>query len=53
MALYSTCHTSGCVNEDVPVEVLTWIDEETGETVHADRVECGGCGQEVTDIAEG
>lgn len=52
MALVSTCHTPDCPNDGVPVEVATWTDETTGETVHADTVMCGGCQQEVTDIVD-
>lgn len=52
MPLVSTCHTPDCPNENVPVEVLTWTDEDSGETVHADTITCGGCNQQVTDIVD-
>ncbi len=50
--LVSICHTPDCVNNNVPIAVMTWVDEETGETVHADQIQCGGCGQVVDDIRE-
>jgi hypothetical protein len=52
MPLVSTCHTTGCPNDGIPIELATWTDETTGETVHADEVQCGACGQPVTDISD-
>jgi hypothetical protein len=44
-----TCHTEGCGNEGIGLELdLTWTDEEGTE--HAvDQVVCGVCGQTITD----
>lgn len=44
------CHTEGCGNEGVPIELATtWTDEEGG--VHdVGAVICGACGQPITDI---
>lgn len=44
-----TCHTQGCGNEGVPIE-LDIIDPETGEPVSS--VLCGPCGQPITDVSD-
>lgn len=47
-----TCHTPECVNAGVPIDLeLTSVDPETGETVTATSVQCGPCGQPITDIS--
>jgi hypothetical protein len=45
-----TCHTEGCENVDLPIEVppLTFHDPDTGEYVAA-TVVCGVCGNPITD----
>jgi YgiT-type zinc finger domain-containing protein len=44
-----TCHTEGCENANVAIDVTTeWTDED-GETQHVDDVVCGVCGQPITD----
>lgn len=46
-----TCHTEGCLNAEIPIDLdLTWEDDE-GETHNVDAVVCGVCGQPITDIA--
>lgn len=48
-----TCHTEGCPNAEIPIELATsFVDEETGETVRVGSVTCGACGQPITDIQE-
>lgn len=44
------CHTEGCANNGLPIELATtWVDEEGG--VHdVGAVVCGVCGQTITDI---
>lgn len=48
-----TCHTPGCVKdgESVPGVPISWEDEE-GNTQRVDAVQCGACGQEITDVSE-
>lgn len=46
-----TCHTEGCGNGGIGIDLpLTWTDDD-GETVAVDAVSCGVCGQEITDVA--
>ena len=47
-----TCHTDGCENEGVPIEVDRSIDVGDGEVVESPTVVCGPCGQQITDITE-
>ena len=45
-----TCHTEGCGNAGIAIDLpLTYLDDETGETVTVDSVACGVCGQPITD----
>lgn len=45
------CHTSGCENEDVPIEIpSSSVDPFTGKDVPVVRVECGPCRTEITDV---
>jgi hypothetical protein len=47
-----TCHTEGCANGGIPIEIdLTWTDDE-GQT-HTMDCYCGVCGQQITDIGDG
>lgn len=49
----ATCHTEGCGNAGIPIEVeLTATDPVTGETYTVGSVVCGACGQQITDIQE-
>lgn len=49
----ATCHTEGCGNAGVPLEVTTtMVDEATGDTIHIGVV-CGVCNQPITDVVEG
>ena len=45
-----TCHTDGCPNAGIPIEMqLTW-DDEDGTEHRVGSVACGPCGQPITDI---
>jgi hypothetical protein len=45
-----TCHTLGCLNAEIPIELqLTYTDDFGVEQV-VDAVTCGVCGQPITDI---
>jgi hypothetical protein len=44
-----TCHTEGCENDGVPVELALSF-EMDGMTMWVDVVYCGACGQEITDV---
>lgn len=47
------CHTSGCTNADVPIDLdLTWTDDQ-GQQHSIDAVVCGVCTQPITDITQG
>lgn len=46
-----TCHTEGCGNAEIPIELALTADLD-GEVVAAVVVHCGVCGQEITDIAD-
>jgi hypothetical protein len=46
-----TCHTDGCANSDIRIEMtLTYVDPETEETKPVDAVYCGECKEPITDI---
>ena len=49
---YATCHTSGCENADITLDVgeLTSTDER-GETTTS-AVQCGVCGQIISDVTD-
>jgi hypothetical protein len=51
-----TCHTEGCTNSGIPIEMQLSFDvvDEWGETstVTVGSVQCGVCGQQITDISE-
>ena len=48
-----TCHTPDCENYGITLNLaLTYTDPETGEQTHVDAVQCGPCGQPITDIKE-
>ena len=45
------CHTQGCGNAGIPLEMgLSWPNEETGETEYVGAVYCGVCGKEIRDV---
>lgn len=45
-----TCHTSGCGNAEIPIDLdLTFVDED-GTTRTVDSVACGVCGQPIDDV---
>jgi hypothetical protein len=48
----ATCHTDGCASAGIPIPglVIGWIDDATGETVYTSGVNCGVCGQPITDL---
>ncbi len=46
------CRTEGCANAGHAIELtLEWTDED-GNTQQADAVQCGVCGQDITDITD-
>lgn len=51
--MWATCHTDGCENAGVPIDVgdLERTDEDTGETIVAGVV-CGPCGQPIDDLSD-
>ena len=46
-----TCHTPGCLNADVSID-LTFSDPGTGEVIVPDAYVCGVCGQPITDVTD-
>lgn len=45
-----TCHTEGCGNEGIALDLeLTYTDDE-GTTQTVDSVFCGVCSQPITDV---
>jgi hypothetical protein len=45
-----TCHTPGCENNGIPLEVVTeWTDTDGNEQT-VDNVQCGACGREIRDV---
>jgi hypothetical protein len=51
--MLATCHTDGCGNNGIPIDVgdLTYTDDETGQTYPMTAV-CGVCGQPIDDLTE-
>lgn len=50
---YVTCHTAGCTNAGVAIDVnTTYPDPETGDPVPVDAVVCGVCGHPIDDLQE-
>jgi hypothetical protein len=48
----ATCHTDGCTNAEVPIEITTSWTDEFGEEHPVHGVTCGVCGQSITDVIE-
>lgn len=48
---WATCHTPGCGNAGIPIDVDTEIETEDGGTITV-GVQCGVCGQPITDVAD-
>ena len=47
-----TCHTAGCENAGVPIEVESEsTDPATGEVTTVGAFVCGPCGYAITDIS--
>jgi hypothetical protein len=48
---YAICHTDGCENSGVPIDVgdLTYTD---GDQTYTMGVNCGPCGQPITDVVD-
>lgn len=45
-----TCHTAGCGNQDMALELdLTFTDDD-GQPAMIEWVVCGVCGQQITDV---
>lgn len=47
-----TCRTPDCGNEGIPLEMNLTL-EMDGEVITIDTVQCGVCGQPITDIEQG
>lgn len=47
-----TCQTDGCTNAGHPIEVNLFFTDDEGETGRVDSVQCGVCGNEITDLKE-
>lgn len=52
-----TCHTAGCVNEGIPIEVPRPLDvaddgSMTGPPVDPWFIQCGPCEQPITDVVD-
>jgi hypothetical protein len=45
-----TCHTEGCDNAGIPLEVTLTYTDETGEVQTVAGVVCGVCGNPITDV---
>lgn len=46
-----TCHTTGCVNQDVAIDLdITVTDDTTQAVTYVDSVVCGWCRQPITDV---
>ena len=45
-----TCHTEGCRNADIPIDLTLEYEDEEGLTRTVDAVACGVCGQPITDL---
>lgn len=46
----ATCHTEGCGNEGIPIDLGEWDTEAWGEP---GPVFCGACNTEITDVDNG
>lgn len=50
----ATCHTEGCDNADLPIEVVCDYpdpDNPAAPLTTVSQVNCGVCGQQITDVA--
>jgi hypothetical protein len=48
-----TCHTRDCPNNGIEIPMtLSGTDPDTGEEWSVGSVQCGGCGQEITDLGQ-
>lgn len=45
-----TCHTEGCGNAGVAIELARPVDDETGQPLDPWVIICGVCGQPITDV---
>jgi hypothetical protein len=46
------CHTEGCPSAEKPLPMaLAYVAAETGEMRVVDAIVCGGCGEQIADIA--
>lgn len=46
------CHTEGCPNEGVEIELDLTFTDENGDEQTVSGVTCGGCSQPISDIQE-
>jgi len=49
--MWATCHTAGCGNEDISLDVQTTYIDENGEEQQVGSVMCGVCGNPITDLS--
>lgn len=45
-----TCHTSGCENDGITIEVQCDFDDGEGGTFTTSAVQCGACGVLIDDV---
>lgn len=45
-----TCHTEGCGNSGIPIEIELTTRDEQGRVSQVSAVFCGACSQPITDI---
>lgn len=46
-----TCHTAGCENSGISIDMNLEYVGPDGQTTYVSGVICGVCGQDITDIA--
>ena len=47
-----TCHTDGCQNRDLGLTMSLIAIDQNGMEYQADTVQCGVCGQPITDVQD-
>lgn len=47
----ATCHTSGCTNEGIALEVIAVVTGPDGNPI-TPNIQCGVCGQPITDAVQ-
>lgn len=46
------CHTEDCGNAEHPIDLALWYQDDDGAWQHVDSVQCGVCGEPITDITD-